>query len=86
MFILYIQANIVFLVVLKRLDDSSDKVRSFAVHTLVVLFKQRPEPYDIVLFGAHVDATYSAMLVHLDDSDEAFRKEMLGEILISVSA
>lgn len=64
--------------VLKRLDDSSDKVRSFAVHTLVVLFKQRPEPYDIVLFGAHVDATYSAMLVHLDDSDEGFRKDMLG--------
>lgn len=67
--------------VLKRLDDSSDKVRLFATQTITTLFKNRPVPYDTVLYGAHVDALYSAMLIHLDDSDEAFRKEMLGMIM-----
>ncbi|XP_039753956.1 dynein assembly factor 5, axonemal [Pararge aegeria] len=70
-----------YFVVLKRLDDSSDKVRSFAVHTLVTLFKCRPNAYDTTVFGAHIDALYSAMLVHLDDADEAFRKEMLDALL-----
>ncbi|XP_026725324.1 dynein assembly factor 5, axonemal [Trichoplusia ni] len=73
-----------YFVILKRLDDSSDKVRSFAVHTLVTLFCNRPEEYDTVLYGAHVDALYNAMLVHLDDADEAFRKEML-EALVKLS-
>ncbi|CAG9584590.1 unnamed protein product [Danaus chrysippus] len=72
-----------YFVVLKRLDDSSDKVRSFAVQTLTVLFKCRPE-YNTVVFNAHIDALYSAMLIHLDDSDDDFRKEIL-EALISLS-
>ncbi|CAG5051832.1 unnamed protein product [Parnassius apollo] len=70
-----------YFVVLKRLDDSSDKVRSFAVRTLCTLFANRPHPYDTVVFGAHVDALYSAMLIHLDDPDEAFRKEMLDGLI-----
>ncbi|XP_023943230.2 dynein axonemal assembly factor 5 [Bicyclus anynana] len=70
-----------YFVVLKRLDDSSDKVRSFAVHTLCALFKCRPHDYDTTVFSAHVDALYSAMLIHLDDADEAFRKEMLDALL-----
>ncbi|XP_075973416.1 dynein axonemal assembly factor 5 [Anticarsia gemmatalis] len=70
-----------YFVVLKRLDDSSDKVRSYAVQTLTTLFNRRPEDYDTVLFGAHVDALYSAMLIHLDDTDEQFRKQMLESIL-----
>ncbi|XP_072932239.1 dynein axonemal assembly factor 5 [Epargyreus clarus] len=70
-----------YFVVLKRLDDSSDRVRSFAVQTLCALFGRRPRPYDAVVFGAHVDALYGAMLVHLDDADETFRKEMLDALL-----
>ncbi|XP_034830515.1 dynein axonemal assembly factor 5 [Maniola hyperantus] len=70
-----------YFVVLKRLDDSSDKVRSFAVHTLCTLFTCRPHAYDTTVFGAHVDALYSAMLVHLDDADEVFRREMLDALL-----
>ncbi|CAG9093332.1 unnamed protein product [Plutella xylostella] len=70
-----------YFVVLKRLDDSNDKVRSFAVQTLRKLFTNRPRPYDTILYGAHIDAMYSAMLVHLDDNDEAFRKEMLDALL-----
>ncbi|XP_047024632.1 dynein axonemal assembly factor 5 [Helicoverpa zea] len=73
-----------YFVVLKRLDDSSDKVRSYAVQTLVTLFSYRPDPYDTTLYGAHIDALYSAMLIHLDDADEAFRKQML-EALIKLS-
>ncbi|KAJ8727930.1 hypothetical protein PYW08_016315 [Mythimna loreyi] len=73
-----------YFVILKRLDDSSDKVRSYAVQTLVTLFINRPEPYDTTLYGAHIDALYSAMLIHLDDSEEAFRKEML-EALMKLS-
>ncbi|KAL4709945.1 hypothetical protein ACJJTC_003908 [Scirpophaga incertulas] len=71
-----------YFVVIKRLDDSNDRVRSFAVQTLCTLFKNRPQPYDTVLYGAHVDALYSAMLIHLDDADEEFRKEMLDALLI----
>lgn len=74
----------IYYVVLKRLDDSSDKVRSFAVQTVVTLFTNRPQPYDVTLYGAHIDALYSAMLIHLDDADEDFRKEML-EALIKLS-
>ncbi|XP_063618443.1 dynein axonemal assembly factor 5 [Cydia splendana] len=70
--------------VLKRLDDSNDKVRSFAVQTLTTLFKNRPVPYDTILYNAHIDATYSAMLIHLDDTSEEFRKEML-DALITLS-
>ncbi|XP_061713504.1 dynein axonemal assembly factor 5 [Cydia pomonella] len=70
--------------VLKRLDDSNDKVRSFAVQTLTTLFKNRPVPYNTVLYNAHIDATYSAMLIHLDDTSEEFRKEML-DALITLS-
>ncbi|XP_028164932.1 dynein assembly factor 5, axonemal [Ostrinia furnacalis] len=69
-----------YFVVLKRLDDSSDKVRSYAVQTLCTLFKSRPE-YNNVTYGAHIDALYSAMLIHLDDTDEGFRKEMLDALL-----
>ncbi|GBP34964.1 Dynein assembly factor 5, axonemal [Eumeta japonica] len=67
--------------VLKRLDDSSDKVRSLAVGCVRALFERRPLLYDTVTFGAHIDALYSAMLVHLDDSDDDFRKEMLDALL-----
>ncbi|KAL0840952.1 hypothetical protein ABMA28_014745 [Loxostege sticticalis] len=70
-----------YFVVLKRLDDSSDKVRSYAVQTLCTLFKNRPEAYDTTTYGAHIDALYSAMLIHLDDTDEGFRKEMLDALL-----
>ncbi|KAJ0177017.1 hypothetical protein K1T71_007026 [Dendrolimus kikuchii] len=70
-----------YFAVLKRLDDSSDKVRSCAVETLVILFKNRPEQYDNVVFGAHIDALYSAMLIHLDDTEETFRKEMLDALM-----
>lgn len=70
------------LVVLKRLDDSSDQVRSYAVQTICTLFKCRPDPYDTVVFGAHIDALYAAMLIHLDDPDETFRNEMLGELKV----
>nr|ANG83464.1 HEAT repeat-containing protein [Biston betularia] len=70
-----------YFVVLKRLDDSSDKVRSFAVQTTCALFKNRLEPYDTSLFGAHIDALYSAMLIHLDDIEEAFRAEMLDALI-----
>lgn len=71
--------------VLKRLDDSNDKVRSFAVQTLCTLFRNRPEPYDLTVFSAHVDALYSAMLIHLDDSEEEFRNEMLGKVLYDLT-
>ncbi|CAH2037929.1 unnamed protein product, partial [Iphiclides podalirius] len=70
-----------YFVVLKRLDDSSDKVRSFAVQTVRDLFLRRPRLYEVAVFGAHVDAVYSAMLIHLDDPDEAFRKEVLDALL-----
>ncbi|XP_068631779.1 dynein axonemal assembly factor 5 [Battus philenor] len=70
-----------YFVVLKRLDDSSDRVRSFAVRTVRTLFANRPTPYDTVVFGAHVDAVYSAMLIHLDDPDDDFRKEMLDALI-----
>ncbi|XP_037872856.1 dynein axonemal assembly factor 5 [Bombyx mori] len=73
--------NKMYFVVLKRLDDVSDKVRSYAVQTLCNLFKNRPQPYDTTVYGAHVDALYSAMLVHLDDVDETFRNEMLDALL-----
>nr|AGC92707.1 HEAT repeat-containing protein 2-like protein [Heliconius erato] len=73
-----------YFVVLKRLDDSNDKVRSFAVQTLCTLFQCRAQHYDTVLFNAHIDALYSAMLIHLDDTSESFRKEML-DALITLS-
>ncbi|XP_053607373.1 dynein axonemal assembly factor 5 [Plodia interpunctella] len=70
-----------YFVVLKRLDDSNDTVRSYAAHTTRKLFASRPLPYDTVLFGAHVDALYSALLIHLDDAEEAFRAEILDTLM-----
>ncbi|XP_013199371.1 dynein axonemal assembly factor 5 [Amyelois transitella] len=71
-----------YFVVLKRLDDSNDTVRSYAVQTTRKLFANRPQPYDTVVFGAHIDALYSAMLIHLDDTQEAFRAEILDALIM----
>ncbi|XP_052759534.1 dynein axonemal assembly factor 5 [Galleria mellonella] len=70
-----------YFVVLKRLDDSSAAVREGALHTTRELFSRRARPYDTVVYGAHVDALYAALLVHLDDPDEQFRGQVLDTLL-----
>ncbi|XP_059059112.1 dynein axonemal assembly factor 5 [Achroia grisella] len=71
-----------YFVVLKRLDDSSSPVRDGAVRTVREMFSRRPRPYDVVLYGAHVDALYSALLIHLDDPDQQFRDQVLETLLV----
>ncbi|XP_047109204.1 dynein axonemal assembly factor 5 isoform X2 [Schistocerca piceifrons] len=63
----------IYPVVLKRLDDVNDEVRTSAVEALVLLFNDLPAEYSVETSIAHIETLYSTMLIHLDDPDEAFR-------------
>ncbi|XP_049801252.1 dynein axonemal assembly factor 5 [Schistocerca nitens] len=66
----------IYPVVLKRLDDVNDEVRTSAVEALVLLFNDLPADYSVETSIAHIETLYSTMLIHLDDPDEAFRDIM----------
>ncbi|KAK3930335.1 Dynein assembly factor 5, axonemal [Frankliniella fusca] len=64
--------NKIYPVVLKRLDDVDDDVRSTALSVLKRLFKPLPDDYNIECSSAHIEALYSTLLIHLDDPSTQF--------------
>lgn len=70
--------NTIFPVVMKRLDDVNDTVRSSSVTCLRLLFTSPlPAGYDVSSYRGHLEMLYDTLLIHLDDPDENFRKVML---------
>lgn len=69
-------------VILKRLDDGCDDVRSAAVEALVVVWRALPERYDLVFSRSHVDFLYTTAIIHLDDHETKFQTQMLGKELL----
>lgn len=75
--------NRAYPVILKRLDDGCDEIRSAAVEALVNVWNAAPENYDIVFSRSHIDALYTTMIIHLDDPESHFQEIMLGECFLS---
>ncbi|XP_026281216.1 dynein axonemal assembly factor 5 [Frankliniella occidentalis] len=74
----------IYPVVMKRLDDVDDDVRTTALGVLKNLFITLPDDYNIECSSAHIEALYSTLLVHLDDPSVQFGALVL-EVLKEIS-
>jgi hypothetical protein len=63
----------VFVAMLKRLDDVSNEVRVTACYTIAKVFTNLPDGYDVDFFRGNVAHAYSTLLIHLDDSEEGIQ-------------
>ncbi|KAJ1526826.1 hypothetical protein ONE63_008394 [Megalurothrips usitatus] len=70
--------NKLYAVIMKRLDDVDDSVRRAAVQILCKLFSHLPDDYNVECSAAHIEAVYSTLLIHLDDPNIEFGREILG--------
>ena len=66
-------------VILKRLDDGCDGVRSAAVQALVIVWGALPKNYDLSFNRSQVDYLYTTAIVHLDDPEATFQSFILGK-------
>lgn len=64
---------------LKRLDDSSEEVRSVALHALGLWLSSLTEEYNPELCAAHLQFLFQQLLLHLDDPDSSVQDQVLGE-------
>nr|KAG5713594.1 hypothetical protein BaRGS_024642 [Batillaria attramentaria] len=64
---------------LKRLDDSSDDIRVTVSCTFLAYFDCFQDKYDRDLYGAHLEAIYKGLLVHLDDPEQKIQEAVLSE-------
>ncbi|KAK7506627.1 hypothetical protein BaRGS_00002102 [Batillaria attramentaria] len=62
---------------LKRLDDSSDDIRVTVSCTFLAYFDCFQDKYDRDLYGAHLEAIYKGLLVHLDDPEQKIQEAVL---------
>ncbi|KAJ3600692.1 hypothetical protein NHX12_031670 [Muraenolepis orangiensis] len=63
---------------LKRLDDSSDQVRSLALKTLGLWLTLLCVDYNAQLYAAHLELLFQQLLLHLDDPDSSVQEQVLG--------
>jgi len=67
---------------IKRLDDSSDGVRTAALAAWVSYGKcLRLIPYDIVLYRAHIEMVLKGLFIHLDDADDKIQDKVQAVLL-----
>lgn len=64
---------------LKRLDDSSEEVRSVALQALGLWLSSLTEEYNPEWCGAHLQLLFQQLLLHLDDPDSSVQEQVLGE-------
>ncbi|XP_059204870.1 dynein axonemal assembly factor 5-like [Centropristis striata] len=72
--------NKVYPELLKRLDDSSEDVRSVALQALGLWLCSLTKEYNPELFAAHLQLLFQQLLLHLDDPDSSVQDQVL-EIL-----
>lgn len=64
---------------LKRLDDSSEEVRSVALQALGLWLSSLTKDYNPELFAPHLQLLFQQLLLHLDDPDSSAQDQVLGE-------
>eukprot|EP00127_Corallochytrium_limacisporum_P002754 Clim_evm63s136 gene=Clim_evmTU63s136 len=69
----------------KRMDDSSDKIRSETARCLEAMFVALPADYPKDLYRAHLEYCWKPLLIHLDDSNETVRRAVLAAVLSGVA-
>lgn len=70
---------------LKRLDDSSEEVRSVALRALGLWLSGLTEEYNPEWCAAHLQLLFQQLLLHLDDPDSSVQEQVLGEARVSHS-
>lgn len=70
---------------LKRLDDSSEEVRSVALQALSLWLSGLTEEYSPVWCAAHLQLLFQQLLLHLDDPDSSVQEQVLGEAQVALS-
>eukprot|EP00055_Hartaetosiga_balthica_P012329 m.59518 g.59518 ORF g.59518 m.59518 type:complete len:861 (+) comp7911_c0_seq5:179-2761(+) len=58
----------------KRLNDSSDDIRVQTCRVWVEVFAMMKEAYNTSLYKAHIEASFSDLIIHLDDENETIRQ------------
>lgn len=64
---------------LKRLDDSVDDIRIAAAQAFTAYMDCFRDNYDVILYQAHIEAIYSGLLIHLDDSNSSIQQAVYGK-------
>lgn len=64
---------------LKRLDDSSEEVRSVALRALGLWLSGLTDEYSAELCAPHLQLVFQQLLLHLDDPDGSVQDQVLGE-------
>lgn len=64
---------------LKRLDDSSEEVRSVALQALSLWLSGLTEEYNPEWCAAHLQLLFQQLLLHLDDPENRVQEQVLGE-------
>ncbi|KAK1877155.1 Dynein assembly factor 5 axonemal [Dissostichus eleginoides] len=72
--------NKIYPVLLKRLDDSSEEVRSVALQALGLWLSSLTKDYPPELYAAHLQLLFQQLLLYLDDPDDSVQGQVL-EIL-----
>lgn len=65
--------------VLKRLDDSSEEVRSVALQAVGLWLSSLTKDYNPELCAPHLQLLFQQLLLHLDDPDSSVQDQVLGE-------
>ncbi|XP_037647643.1 dynein assembly factor 5, axonemal-like isoform X1 [Sebastes umbrosus] len=72
--------NKIYPALLKRLDDSSEEVRSVALQAVGLWLSSLTKEYNPELFAPHLQLLFQQLLLHLDDPDGSVQDKVL-EIL-----
>lgn len=78
-FISYVRGCLVSTELLKRLDDSSEEVRSVALQAVGLWLSSLTKDYNLELCTAHLQFLFQQLLLHLDDPDASVQDQVLGE-------
>lgn len=73
-----IKLKIIFIEVLKRLDDPNRTVRIAALTCLTKLFDNAPDEFRHDTFKAHRELIIDTLMIHFDDNDEEVQKLAFG--------
>ncbi|XP_053974903.1 dynein axonemal assembly factor 5 [Hylaeus volcanicus] len=70
----------IYPVLLKRLDDGCDDIRSASLEALVKLWKAIPKNYNLDFNKGHIDMLYTSTIIYLDDPDSEFQSVILDSL------
>ncbi|XP_076222309.1 dynein axonemal assembly factor 5 [Nomia melanderi] len=70
----------IYPILLKRLDDGCDNIRSASLEVLVEIWNLIPKDYNLHFNKAHIDTLYTTTIIYLDDPESEFQNFMLDSL------